>query len=264
MWNWFRENRRKKILVTPFPNEWERHIQNNIQYYQHLNNKEKKRLQDLIQIFIAEKHWLGCNSLELTDEIRVMIAAHACLMILALPNDYYRNVKSIYVYPTTIFSPESSIGHFEVSTSPVEGPMPILGEAHHSGPVILVWDAVKRETRHPEHGHNVVYHEFAHKLDMLDDSADGTPPLTTPEEYQRWIEVCSKEYLELCDKVEHGKPTFFDRYAATNESEFFAVMTEHFFCKPEKMKRHHPKLYQVLQDFYRQDPAEKVITNPLP
>jgi len=98
---------------------------------------------------------------------------------------------------------------------------------------------------------------------MLDDSADGTPPLTTPEEYQRWIEVCSKEYLGLCDKVEHGKPTFFDSYAATNEPEFFAVVTEHFFCKPENMKHHHPKLYQVLQDFYRQDPAEKVINNPL-
>jgi len=264
MWNWFRGNRQKKILATPFPSEWERHIQNNIQYYHHLNNEEKKRLHDLIQIFIAEKHWLGCNNLELTDEIRVMIAAHACLMILALPNDYFRNVNSIYVYPTTIISPESPIGIFEVPTSPVKGPMPILGEAHHSGPVILVWDAVKRETRHPEHGHNVVYHEFAHKLDMLDDSADGTPPLTTPEEYQRWIEVCSKEYLEVCDKVEHGQPIFFDSYAATNESEFFAVVTEHFFCEPENMKHHHPKLYQVLQDFYRQDPAEKVITNPLP
>ena len=251
-------------MATPFPSEWERHIQNNIQYYHHLNNEEKKRLHDLIQIFIAEKHWLGCNNLELTDEIRVMIAAHACLMILALPNDYFRNVNSIYVYPTTIISPESPIGIFEVPTSPVKGPMPILGEAHHSGPVILVWDAVKRETRHPEHGHNVVYHEFAHKLDMLDDSADGTPPLTTPEEYQRWIEVCSKEYLEVCDKVEHGQPIFFDSYAATNESEFFAVVTEHFFCEPENMKHHHPKLYQVLQDFYRQDPAEKVITNPLP
>ena len=110
MWHWFRDARRKKILAAPFPSEWERHIQNNIQYYQHLNNEEKKRLQDLIQIFIAEKYWLGCNSLKLTDEIRVLIAAHACLLILALPNDNYRNVKSIYVYPTTIFSPESSTG----------------------------------------------------------------------------------------------------------------------------------------------------------
>ncbi len=112
MWQLFSDNRRKKILATPFSSEWEGHIQNNIQYYQHLNNEEKKRLQDLIQIFIAEKSWLGCNGLELTDEIRVMIAAHACLMILALPNDYYRNVESIYVYPTTILPPESSIGFF--------------------------------------------------------------------------------------------------------------------------------------------------------
>ena len=264
MWHWIRDYRRKKILATPFPGEWEMHIQNNIQYYQHLNIEEKKRLQNLIQIFIAEKFWLGCNDLELTDEIRVLIAAHACLMILALPNDYYSNVETIYVYPTTVFSPESATGFFEVRTTPVCGPMPIVGEAHHSGPVILVWDEVKRETRHPEHGHNVVYHEFAHKLDMLDGSADGTPPLTTPEEYQRWSEVCSKEYLELCDKVEHGKPTFFDSYAATDEAEFFAVVTECFFSQPVNMKHHHAKLYQVLQDFYRQDPAQKAFTNQLP
>jgi MtfA peptidase len=261
MWQWLSDIRRKKILATLFPSAWERQIQNNIPYYQHLNHEEKKRLQNLIQIFIAEKSWLGCNGLELTDEILVMVAAHACLLILALPNDYYRNVESIYVYPTTIFSPESSPGFFEVHTTPVQGAMPILGEAHHRGPVILVWDVVKKETRHPEHGHNVVYHEFAHKLDMLDGSADGTPLLTTPEEYQRWVEVCSKEYLELCKKVEQGKPTFFDSYAATDEAEFFAVVTEHFFCKPENMKHYYPKLYQVLQEFYRQDPALKVLTN---
>lgn len=258
MWQWLSDYRRKKILATPFPSEWERHVQSNTPYYQYLNSEEKKRLKDLIQIFIAEKYWLGCNSLELTDEIKVIIAAHACLMILALPNDYYRNVESIYVYPTTIFSPESSAGFFEVRTTPVRGPMPILGEAHHSGPVILVWDAVKKETRHPEHGHNVVFHEFAHKLDMLDGSADGTPLLTTPEQYQWWVEICSKEYLELCNKVEHGKPTFFDSYAATDEAEFFAVITEYFFCKPKKMKHHHPELYQVLQGFYRQDPAMRI------
>ncbi len=261
MWHWFRERRRKKILAAPFPSEWEKHIQNNIPYYQHLNNEEKKRLQDLTQVFIAEKYWLGCGGLELTDEIRVMIAAYACLMILALPNDYYRNVKSIYVYPTTVLSPERPMGFFQVHTTPVSGPMPILGEAHYRGPVILVWDAVKKETRHPEHGHNVVFHEFAHKLDMLDGSADGTPPLTTPEEYQRWVEVFSKVYLELCDKVEHGQSTFLDSYAVTNEAEFFAVVTENFFSKPENMKRYHPKLYQVLQGFYRQDPAQKVLTN---
>ena len=265
MWNWFRNRRRKKILDAPFPSEWQRLIQNNIPYYQYLNAEEQKQLQNLIQIFIAEKYWLGCDGLELTDEIRVVIAAHACLLILALPNDTYHNVESIYVYPSTVLSPDRAPGFFEVSTAPTRGPMPILGEAHHhGGPVILVWDAVKRETRHPEHGHNVVYHEFAHKLDMLDGSADGTPPLATPEEYQQWSEVCTQEYLELCDKVEDGRPTFLDSYAATNEAEFFAVVTENFFSNPENMNHHHPKLYQVLKDFYRQDPAQKVLPHQLP
>jgi Mlc titration factor MtfA (ptsG expression regulator) len=99
---------------------------------------------------------------------------------------------------------------------------------------------------------------------MLDGSADGTPPLTTPEEYQQWSEVCSQEYFELCDKVEHGQPTFLDSYAATDEAEFFAVLTENFFSNPENMKHHHPKLYQILKDFYRQDPAQKVLANQLP
>ncbi len=264
MWHWFRNYRRKKILAAPFPGEWKSHMQKSFPYYQYLDNEEKKRLHELIQIFIAEKHWLGCNGLEMTDEIRVIIAAHACLMILALPNDYYRNVESIYVYPTTVVSPESPIGYFEVCTTPVHGPMPIYGEAHESGPVILVWDEVKREARHPEHGLNVVYHEFAHKLDMLDSSADGTPPLATAEEYQRWRDVCSREYLELCDRVEHDEPTFFDSYAATNETEFFAVVTEAFFTNPKGMKHHHPELYQVLQDFYRQDPAQKMGEAHLP
>jgi Mlc titration factor MtfA (ptsG expression regulator) len=261
MLNWFRNNRREEILDSLFPGEWEKLIQKNVPYYQYLTHEEKKGLQDLVQVFIAEKHWEGCNGLELTDEIRVVIAAHACLLILELPSDCYSRVESIYVYPTTVFTPEHKTSFFEVHTAPVDGPMAIDGEAHHRGPVILVWDAVKHESRHPEHGHNVVYHEFAHKLDMLDGKADGTPPLTTKEEYQRWIDVCSQEYLELSNKVEEGDPVFIDDYAATNEAEFFAVVTEHFFCQPEQLKNHHPKLYQVLKEFYRHDPALKVLNS---
>lgn len=263
MWNWFRNNRRKKILATPFPREWEKYIQNHIPYYQHFNNVEKKRLQNLVQIFVADKHWVGCNDLALTDEIRVVIAAQACLLVLALPDDYYRRVKSIYIYPSTVLVPERPKGFFEVSKTPTRGPMPIAGQAHYRGPVILVWDAVKREARDPEQGHNVVYHEFAHKLDMLDGKADGTPPLTTREEYQRWMEICSREYLELSHRIEHGEPAFLDSYAATNEAEFFAVATENFFNKPEEFKYHHPELYQVLRGFYRQDPAQRVLDSRL-
>ncbi|MEK9630074.1 MAG: M90 family metallopeptidase [Nitrospinota bacterium] len=258
MWPFSGDKKREEILATPFPIRWLDFIRTNLPYYQFLNHEEKKRLQNLIKIFIAEKTWEGCNGLELTDEIRVIIAAHACLLILELPNDTYRNVDSIYVYPTTVLTPERKSGFFEFRTAPVREAMPIRGEANHRGPVILVWDTVKKETRHPAHGHNVVYHEFAHKLDMLDGSADGTPLLATPEEYQRWVEICSKEYLNLCARVKKGRRTFFDSYAATDEAEFFAVVTEHFFCQPDDMKHHHPDLYQVLKDFYRQDPALKI------
>jgi MtfA peptidase len=117
---------------------------------------------------------LGCDGLELTDEVRVIIVAYACLVLLALLNDYYCNVGCIYVYPMTILSLEFSIGLFEVRTTPVNCPMPSIGEAHHRVPVILVWDVVNIENRHLEQVHNVVYHEFSHKLDMLDGSAEDT------------------------------------------------------------------------------------------
>ena len=118
---------------------------------------------------------MGCDSLELTDKVRVIIVAYACLMMLALLNDYYYNVEYIYVYPMTILSPECSIGLFEVRTTPVNCPIPSIGESHHRVPVILVWDVVNIENRNLEQVHNVVYLEFFHKLDMLDGSADGTP-----------------------------------------------------------------------------------------
>ena len=94
---------------------------------------------------------------------------------------------------------------------------------------------------------------------MLDGKADGTPPLATRDEYQQWVDVCSKVYLQLCDKVKRSEHTFFDSYAATNEAEFFAVVTEYFFSNPAGMRRYYPELYEVLQGFYRQDPAEKVL-----
>ena len=108
-------------------------------------------------------------------------------------------------------------------------------------------------------GHNVVYHEFAHKLDMLDGRADGTPPLHGRAEYARWVEVCSQEYKGLRDRAKRGKPGLLDAYGATNEAEFFAVATEHFFDQPVALRHRHPNLYDVLHAFYRQDPAARAV-----
>ncbi|MFP6641821.1 MAG: zinc-dependent peptidase, partial [Myxococcota bacterium] len=170
-----RERRRRNWLEEGFPPAWREILDRGVAHYRLLDQAEKSRLEDFIRIFIEEKNWEGCGGLDLDDEIRVTIAGQAGLLALGLPHEFYANVKSILVYPSAIVTPERVAGTFEIPQGPVHSGIPILGEAQLHGPVILVWDSVKRHARHPEEGHNVVYHEFAHKLDMLDGVADGTP-----------------------------------------------------------------------------------------
>ena len=258
MFHWIRDNRRAETRKRPFPPEWEAIVTANVAHYRALDPAEKKELTETVQVFLEEKQWEGCGGLELTDEIRLTIAAEACLLQLGLPHDYYRNVESILVYPSTVIAPERRPGVFETVGAPLESSVPILGQAFVDGPVILAWDAALHGARHPEQGHNVVYHEFAHKLDMLDGSADGTPPLVDREQLDRWVSVCSREFQRLRGLAAAGRKTFLDSYGAKNEAEFFAVATEEFFDRPLNLLGHAPELYQVLGAYYRQDPAERV------
>lgn len=256
--DWLRKRRRKKLLEEPFPEQWQEILRQNTAHMEWLNATERALLRDLVQVFVAEKSWEGCGGLELTDEIRVTIAADACLLLLGLPHDVYDSVRTILVYPSTVISPQRQLGFFEVATAPLGGPRPVIGEAHLRGPVILSWDAVRRGARHPEHGHNVVFHEFAHKLDMLDSYADGTPPLASRADYTRWGEVFSASFTALRAEAERGRPTLLDPYGATNEAEFFAVATEAFFNLPLKLREGELALYELLAGFYQQDPAARV------
>ncbi|NIA19899.1 MAG: hypothetical protein GWP07_05670 [Xanthomonadaceae bacterium] len=257
MYHWLRNHRRKEILKEPFPASWRGILVERVKHYSFLNADEKLHLERLVQVFIAEKKFEGCNGLEITDEIRVVISADACMLILGLPHDLYRKLDTILVYPSVVVIPPSPLGVFTQSPLLERPELPISGQAIRRGPVILVWDEVKREARHPESGHNVVYHEFAHYLDMLDGRADGTPELHSREQYGRWAKVFSAEFLELRRILEKGGKTFFDPYGATNEAEFFAVATEFFFDKPVKMQKLHKDLYDVLLGFYQQDTAER-------
>ncbi len=257
MFSWFANRRRKKLARKPFPLSWESIIHRNLAHYSLLDDVERSHLRALVQVFIAEKYWEGCGGIELTDEIRVTISAQACLLLLGLPHDYYHNVLTILVYPSTVRPPGRKLGFFEVALEPIEDSPPIIGQAFQQGPVIIIWDAALHGGRHPERGHNVVYHEFAHKLDMLDGTADGTPPLRNRTEYRDWVRICSREYLRLRQEIEHGKHSFLSPYAATNEAEFFAVATEQFFDQPLLMIQQAPDLYRVLKEYYRQDPARR-------
>lgn len=257
MFRWIADHRRKKILEKDFPAEWRLTLQKHVLHYLFLNDEERIHLEQLVQVFAEEKIFTGCNGLEVTDEIRVVISAEACILLLGLPHDLYRNLHTIFVYPSTVVVPEARQSMFSTAPFLVRSEVAISGQAFKRGPVILVWDAVKKGARHPENGHNVVYHEFSHILDMLDGHADGVPALHDKKSYESWSRVCSREFNSLIEKSQKGKPTFLDPYGATNEAEFFAVATEYFFDKPLKMKKNHKELYDILAGFYNQDTAAR-------
>ena len=261
MFNWLTKRRRKKLNAAPFPALWEDIIRQNVAHYSMLNDDERSHLRALIKVFIAEKHWEGAGGLELTDEIRVTISAQACLLLLGLRHNYYRNVESIIVYPSTVVPPQRKPGFFENAITPVAPDQPIIGQAFLQGPVIIIWDAARSGGRHPELGHNVIYHEFAHKMDMLDGVADGTPPLRNRAEYRDWVETCSHAFLRLKKDALKGRKSFLDAYGATSEAEFFAVATEQFFDQPQSMMKQAPDLYRVLKEYYHQDPSRRMSRN---
>ncbi len=260
MWNWIRNSRRQAILEKPFPPEWAGIMRQNVAHYGVLSAEKQQHLRHLVQVFIEEKKWEGCGGLVITDEIRVTVACEACFLVLEIPHNLFENVESIFVYPTTTWRPSPKPGFFEVRQAPLPEGQAILGEAWRGGPVVLAWDEAKRSARHPESGRNLIYHEFAHKLDMQEGRANGAPVLEDAGLQKRWAEVCSREFQELRTSAAKGKHTTIDPYGATNEAEFFAVVTEKFFDQPASLKKHSPELYDVFRLFYRQDPAAYRLT----
>jgi MtfA peptidase len=251
IFDWLKDWRRERILARPFPEGWLGYLRKNVAHYEYLSEAEQAKLRDAVQVFVAEKNWEGCGGLVLTDEIKVTIAAQACLLVLGLEHNCYDRVLSVLVYPRAYRG-----GAHEELGLRGEGRS---GEAWYRGPVVLSWDDVSYEGRHPRGGHNLVFHEFAHQLDMLDGAINGTPPLKGAEQARRWHDVMTAEYRRLVAASEHGRATLLDHYGATNEGEFFAVCTECFFDRPVEMRRQHPQLYDLLREYYRQDPAERCL-----
>ena len=222
-----------------------------------LNAVERSGLEDLVRHFLADKLWEGAAGLELTEDMEVTIAANACLLVLGLDLAHYRDVTSIIVYPTTATRwGERSVGGGMFT----EAPSHLLGEARLHGPVMVAWDAVMASGRRSERGRNVVHHEFAHKLDMLDGFADGMPPVHDRMLRKRFMDVTVRAFEDLSQGI--GRP-FLAIYATTNRAEFFAVATEAFFNRPVVLRRDRPELYEVLRSYYRQDPAERASPSPL-
>ena len=248
------ERRRARILRSPFPTAWLEHLKQNVRIDRFLSRDEQTKLRNDLRIFLAEKDWEGCAGLTITDEIKVAISAQACVLLLGMEHDYFSHVRSILVYPSVYRVREERIGPAGVIS---QGHSQRVGEAWYRGPVVLAWDEVLADGRHHTDGRNVVFHEFAHQLDFLDGLIDGTPPLEHRDQYRRWYEVMTDEYEALLQKTNKGKAVLLDEYGTTNSAEFFSVATECFFEQPAKMRHRHPRLYQVLRDYYRQDPAKR-------
>jgi Mlc titration factor MtfA (ptsG expression regulator) len=250
LFTWLKRRRRRRLLAQPFPDPWLDYLHRNVFFYQQMTAAEQAKLRDDLRVLIAEKNWEGCGGLHLTDEIKVTIAAQACLLTLALEPDSYARVASILVYPHGYLGPGERRGALEV-----EFTEPRLGEAWYRGPVVLSWADALQEGRRRQRGRNLVFHEFAHQLDMLDGAVNGIPLLGDAVQAQRWQEIMSAEYQRLVAAAEAGEATLLDDYGATDEAEFFAVATECFFTRPVAMHRRHPELYEMLSEYYRQDPA---------
>ncbi|HWU86806.1 MAG TPA: M90 family metallopeptidase [Kofleriaceae bacterium] len=253
MLRWLAERRRRRILETPFPAEWDRYIANNVAIAHRLSVAERMRLRELVQVFVAEKHFEGCGGLELTEEMVVTIAAQACVLLLGRDASLYDDVGSILVYPSVVRSPPRKLGVFEQPRAPIADGVALQGEAILGGPVILAWDAALAGSREETTG-NVVFHELAHKIDMANGAVDGAPPLETRAELRRWSAVCAAAFARLRSDLAAGWPTVLDPYGAINEAEFFAVATETYFTRPAELRVAHPELYAVLAAFYRVEP----------
>ena len=247
------KGRRRRLKHRPFSPLWHAIVENNVPVYSRLSPAERRRLQGHVQVFLAEKQFIGCGGLQVTEEMRLTIAAVACLLLLNEREEYFPKLRSILIYPSTYFVNEvTSPGSYIVEERRVAR----LGESWVNDQVVLSWEQVEQDTHNWRDGHNVVLHEFAHQLDQADGRAEGVPILSRSSDYPIWAQVMTAEYQQLCDDVERGAKTVMNGYGATNPAEFFAVATETFFEKPHQLLKKHTALYEQLQRYYQIDPVQ--------
>jgi Mlc titration factor MtfA (ptsG expression regulator) len=217
-----------------------------------LEPDRRRRLEELTRRFLATKEFEAAGDAEIDDTTRTTIAAHACLLALDLGLDVYRDVHSVIVYPGTVVKRGA---HADPSVPGVHRSCatPLAGEAMLHGPVVITWDAVRSGVAHPEHGRNVVYHEFAHKIDMRSGDADGIPPVGNRAGMVHWERLID-DTLAAVRAGAVADPVL-GSYAEVNAAELFAVATETLFTVPDRLQRHHPELHRMLHAFYRPEPS---------
>jgi Mlc titration factor MtfA (ptsG expression regulator) len=235
-----------------FPEGWLKIVHQNVPYYRRLPADKQQDLQKHIQKFIESKYFEGCGGLSITDEMKVTIAAQACILILGSGSEMYPGLRSVLVYSHNYFASVKQTSSGGIVT---EGVQQRLGESWSYGNVVLAWDDVQAGASDEQDGRNLVFHEFAHQLDREFGATSriGLPPEEGDDE---WTKIVRNAYQSFLSDLDNGISTLIDPYGAKNPAEFFAVTTECFFEQPAKLHKKHLDLYDQFQGFYRQNPME--------
>ncbi len=248
----FRRHHREKYTLEGLSGE-RRAIVNDIILCRRLPDDLKEKLYGKIAIFLHEKDFEGCDGQEINDEVRVTIAALACMLILNNDADFFPKLRTIIVHPHAYYADHRVLVGGQIVEEEDVGK---LGESWGSGSLVLSWTDTLADARRQHGRHNVVLHEFAHQLDQLNGVANGTPALDSQADYELWDRIMGREFETLRRRIKHREYHIIDEYGAENRVEFFAVITELFFCSPTATHEMHPEMYAELMKFYKLDPEQ--------
>lgn len=248
---WLKARRRARLQRQPFPAAWRRILRRRVPYVAKLPSRLQLELKKHMQVFLAEKAFIGCGGLRVTEEMRVSIAAQACLLLLGRPRDYFPELRQILLYPDAFLVKRIATAPGGVQR---EQRQVLAGESWSQGQVVLSWQDAVDGAADPGDGRNVVIHEFAHQLDQETGVANGAPRLGSRAAYAAWSSVMQREYAQLQERVAQGEWSLLSAYGASDPAEFFAVASEVFFEQPEALQQLHPALYAALSGYYRLDP----------
>lgn len=247
-----RRIRRDRLRRSPLPPGCIAILERNVPLYRRLPLELRTEFSGHLNVFLADKIFVGCDGLNVTDEMRVTVAGNACLLLLNRDDEYFGGFSNILIYPDTYVAPVVEWdGLVETYSDSARA-----GESWHGGPIVLSWADIRKGITGPSDGHNVVLHEFAHKLDEANGIVDGLPILREPGDYEEWAHVLNKEFVDLTHRADAGENEVLDDYGTDSPPEFFAVATESFFERAALMKERLPELYGQLQKFYGVDPAD--------
>jgi MtfA peptidase len=248
---YLRSRRRERLFASGLPERQQTILERNVPLLRRMPAALRRELHGHVNVFLHEKRWLGCGDLELTEEMRVTIAGHACILLLNRKTGYFPGFSSIYVYPDTYLVDDVEYdGEVEI-----HGRDARAGESWPGGPVILSWRDVRATIEGTADGQNVVLHEFAHKLDEEHPDVEGLPALASAAHYREWADVMTRAWESLEETIAAHEHPAIDDYALTSPAEFFAVATESFFEQPDAMRKQFPDVYEQLRKYFCVDPA---------